>query len=453
MKTWARGIPATRGAHAGADHADAPERPLLARRQLSLSTSTESAPRHAASRSSARAPRGRARACGARPARGAARARAARRRRGRAPCRRARRAARDAGSAARSSPSGAAPPARRSRGDGRSRTARPCGRGRRAGCRTATARSCARRARGRGSRSRSSGAANHSPRRPGDAHDLQPAGRDERGERRGQAPVAAAQEVRAHVAGARRRRASAPRAAPPRARPSSSSRSAARRRRRPPAGSARRRPTAARSPIRPRDADAAGDPQQVQHPPDRLARGDLVGPPAVAPRLGGAVLEVAGAQRPALAQLGDAAPRRTRALAGRNARARSARGAGASQPRAHRPAVQRQVGGRDERGLVRPGVEQQPLLVGGALERLVAQRAQPREQHEQRAARDGADGVELQAADPLRHGRDRVGAAPRPRGAARRRAPARAGPAAARARARPCGARAVRCPRPAGTRS
>ena len=127
------------------------------------------------------------------------------------------------------------------------------------------------------------------------------------------------------------------------------------------------------------------------------------------------------------------------ALAARNARARSARVVGAAQPRAHRPAMQRQVGGGDERRLVRPGVEQRPVAVGGLLERRVAQRAEPREEHEQRAARDRADGVELQAADLLGHGGDRGGPAPAARGAARRPAPGRAGPAGAPARSR-CGA-------------
>ena len=50
--------------------------------------------------------------------------------------------------------------------------------------------------------------------------------------------------------------------------------------------------------------------------------------------------------------------------------------------------------------------------VGGLLERRVAQRAEAREEHEQRAARDRADRVELQAADPLGDGCDRAG--PRP---------------------------------------
>ena len=57
--------------------------------------------------------------------------------------------------------------------------------------------------------------------------------------------------------------------------------------------------------LAPADADAPADPQHLQQPRDRLARGHLVGPPAVAPRLGRAVLELAGAQRAALAQLGD----------------------------------------------------------------------------------------------------------------------------------------------------
>ena len=63
---------------------------------------------------------------------------------------------------------------------------------------------------------------------------------------------------------------------------------------------------------------------------------------------------------------------------------------------------------------MRPRVEQRAALVGRLCERLVAKRAEAREQHEQRAARDGADGIELQAADPLRHRRDRVRAVPEP---------------------------------------
>ena len=189
----------------------------------------------------------RAPACGAARPRDGARARAARRRCGRARGRRARRAARGAGSAARSSPSAAAPAGRRSRADARSRTARRSARGRRAGCRTATARSCARPERGpagaRGPRARPA------TRRAGRRRvtRLEAAGGDELGQRRRQSPVAAAQEMRAHVAGARDaehpRRAQrrlalgarvvevAPRRRPPR---------------RPRAGSARRRPTRAR---------------------------------------------------------------------------------------------------------------------------------------------------------------------------------------------------------------
>ena len=64
-----------------------------------------------------------------------------------------------------------------------------------------------------------------------------------------------------------------------------------------------------------------------------------------------------------------------------------------------------------------PRVEQRAPLVRRALQRLVADGTQPCEQDEQRAARDGADGIELQAADPLRQRRDRVrpSAARRPR--------------------------------------
>lgn len=61
---------------------------------------------------------------------------------------------------------------------------------------------------------------------------------------------------------------------------------------------------------------------------------------------------------------------------------------------------------------MRPAVEQRSPLVGRAIERLVAQRTQPCEEDEQRAARNRADGVELKAADPLRGRSDGIGTPP-----------------------------------------
>ena len=179
----------------------------------------------------------------------------------------------------------------------------------------------------------------------------------------------------------------------------------------------------------PADADAPLEPQQVQQPRDRLAAGDLVGPPAVAPRLGRAILELAGAQRAAGAQFVRRARRRTprsprgtpaRAAPARPCRrARSASPSGAAAGRRSRRATPRAPMRRTARAARRRLAAASPRApVPAARTARAAGCARPR-------SRDRAAGSRSAARCP------RSPPAPDGRAAARPRGPARAGPGGA----------------------
>ena len=137
----------------------------------------------------------------------------------------------------------------------------------------------------------------------------------------------------------------------------------------------------------------------------------------------GAILDVAGAQRPVVGEpLEDVRAELVLGLPpGGHPRAPAAR-------RPHQVAVDRQVLAEHVGRLVRPVLEQRALLVGELLELALVERAVAREQHEQVVARDDRRRVELQAAqraDGVEQGLGRAG--PRAagcgsRGGGRRRA-------------------------------